>query len=96
MEYNYGKLVLYILFSKVKEDIWKVVFGDSIKSIKDIMKGFGIGYVFVEVSLFVVNVDCVRRERKMVFGKWMLFYKEFCLLDEIFGFEKIRKKVEGN
>ena len=95
-EHNHGKPAPHILSSKVKEDIRKVVSGDSTKSTKDIMKGYGIGYVPAEASSPAANADRVRRERKMELGKWMSFHKELRPLDEILSFEKIRKKVEGN
>lgn len=47
-EHNHGKPAPHILSSKVKEDIRKVVSGESTKSTKDIMKGFGIGNVPAE------------------------------------------------
>ena len=95
-QHNHSKPAPHILSSKVKEDIRKVVSYDSTKSTKDIMKGFGIGYVPAEASSPAANADRVRRERKMALGKWMSFHKELHLLDEILGFDKIRKKVEGN
>lgn len=73
-----------------------MVSDDGTKSTKDIMKGFGIGYVPAEASSPAANADRVRRERKMALEKWMSFHKELCPLDEILGFDKISKKVEGN
>lgn len=86
----------HILSSKVKDDIRKAVSDDSTKSTKDIMKGFGIGYVPVEASSPAANADRARRERKMALKKWMSIHKELRPLQEILGFEKIREKVEGN
>lgn len=95
-QHNHSKPAPHILSSKVKEDIRKVVSDDSTKSTKDIMKGLGIGYVPAEASSPAANADRVRRERKMALGKFMSFHKELRPLDEILGFDKIRKKVEGN
>lgn len=71
-----------------------MVSDDVTKSTKDIMKG--IGYVPAEASSPAANADRVRRERKLALGKWMSFHKELRPLDEILGFDKIRKKVDGN
>ena len=92
-QHIHSKPAPHTLSSKVKEDIRKVVSDDSTKSTKDIMKGFGIGYVRAEASSPAANADLERRERKMA---WMSFHKELRPLDEILGFDKIRKKVEGN
>ena len=88
-QHIHSKPAPHTLSSKVKEDIRKVVSDDSTKSTKDIMKGFGIGYVPAEASSPAANADLERRERKMA---WMSFHKELRPLDEILGFDKIRKK----
>lgn len=69
-----------------------MVSDDSTKSTKDIMREFGLGYVPAEASSPAANADCVRQERKMALGKWMSSHKELRPLDEILGFENIRKK----
>ena len=95
-KHNHSRPAPHIMSSKVKEHIRKVVSDDSTKSTKDIMKGFGLGYVPTEASSPAANADHVRRERKMALGKWTSSHKELRPLDEILGFENIRKKVEGN
>ena len=95
-KHNHSRPAPHIMSSKVKEHIRKVVSDDSTKSTKDIMKGFGLGYVPAEASSPAANADRVRWERKMAFGKWKSSHKELRPLDEILEFEKIRKKVEGN
>ena len=48
--HNHNKPAPHNMSSKVKEDIQRVVSGDSSKKTKDIMKGLGIGYVPAEAS----------------------------------------------
>ena len=55
--------------NEVKDNIRKVASGNSTKSTKDIMKGFGIGYIPTEASSPAGNTDPVKRERKMALGK---------------------------
>ena len=82
--------------SKVKEDIQRVVSGDSSKKTKDIMKGLGIGYVPAEASSPAANADRVRKERKIALGKWTSVHREIRPLNKVLQFDKIRKKVESN
>ena len=94
--HNHNKPAPHNMSSKVKEDIQRVVSGDSSKKTKDIMKGLGIGYVPAEASSPAANADRVRKERKIALGKWMSVHREIRPLDEVLQFDKIRKKVESN
>jgi hypothetical protein len=58
----------HIMSSKVKEDIQIVMTEDSSKTKKDLMKGFGLGYVPGETTTAAANVDRVRKERKLALG----------------------------
>ena len=94
--HNHNKPAPHNMSSKVKEDIQRVVSGDSSKKTKDIMKGLGIGYVPAEASSPAANADRVRKERKIALGKWTSVHREIRPLDEVLQFDKIRKKVESN
>ena len=94
--HNHNKPAPHNMSSKVKEDIQRVVSGDSSKKTKDIMKGLGIGYIPAEASSPAANADRVRKERKIALGKWTSVHREIRPLDEVLQFDKIQKKVESN
>lgn len=48
----------------------------------------------VEASSPSGNAEPVKKERKIAPGKWTSFHKELHPLDEILGFDQIRKKID--
>ncbi|CAB4021719.1 ATP-dependent DNA helicase [Paramuricea clavata] len=67
-EHNHDKPVPHKISTKIQEDIQMSALANIRSTAKDLAKGLGIGYVPSEKSIAAVNIDRIRRERRLGIG----------------------------
>lgn len=94
-KHNHDKPAPHKISTKVQEDIQMSALSNNRSTAKDLAKGLGMGYVPGEKSIAAVNIDRIRRERRLAIGSiYRGGQSNANALATIVDFPNIRLKVE--
>ena len=95
--HNHSKPAPHKISTKVQEDIQKSARKNIRSTAKDLAKGLGMTFVPCEKSIAAINIDRVRRERRLALGSIVNSGGKSNASDitAIINFPNIKHKVEG-